>query len=103
MLDLVHEFGSGGPVGRVVAPVGVQETPVGGEDEIPAELEHVLPCLPAVRPPACEDKPQVSQDYTPVEEHRPAPAIQTEVAVGRPVGVAHRWQGERCGGYRLGP
>ena len=103
MLDLVKEFVCGGPVGRVVAPVSVQETPVGGEDEIPAKLEHFLPCLPAVRPPAGEDEPQVSQDYTPVEEHRPAPAIQTEVAVGHPAGIAHRRQGERCGGYRLGP
>lgn len=102
-LDLVHKFGRGGPVGRVVAPVGVQEAPVGGENEIPAELEHVFPGLPAVRPPAGKDQTQVSREHVPTEEHRPPPAIQAEVAVGRSVGVTHRRQGERCGGHCLGP
>jgi len=102
MLDLVEKVGRAGTVSRIIAPVGIQEMSVGREQKIATELEHVFPNLSAVRPPAVQDQAQVSREYTPPEEHRPPPAIKTEVAVGLTVGVTHRRQGKRSGGYCLG-
>lgn len=102
MLDLIDEVGRGGTVGRITASVSVQQVPVRRDDEISAELQHVLAGLPAVRPPAGGDEAEVPREYSPPEKHRPPPPVQAEVPVGRPLGVAHRRQRERCGGHRLG-
>ena len=103
MLDQIDEVGCGGTVGRIVAPVSVEEMPVRRDDEISAELQHVFPLRTAARTPAPQDEAEVSDDDAPAEKHRPAPAFQTEVAVGDPVGVAYRREGKRCGRYRFGP
>ena len=55
MLYPVDEVGRGGTVGRIDAPVCVQEMPVRREDEISPELQHVFPLRTAVWTPAGED------------------------------------------------
>ena len=102
MLDQIDEVGCGGTVGRIIASVSVQEVSVRRENEISAELQHVLSGLPTVWLPASEDESQVSHEHSPPEKHRPPPAFQPEVAVGRPAGVTHRRQRERCCRYRFG-
>jgi len=59
VLDLFHEVACGRAVGRVVATVGIHESPIGRKDKVSAELEHVSPGLSLVGPPAGEDEAKV--------------------------------------------
>ncbi len=90
-------------ISGVVAPMSVNKTLVGRNDEIAAELQHILPRFYGAGPPTSKDETQISNEHAPTKKHRPPPAIQAEVAVGGAVWVAHRRQTGSRGDNRLRP
>ncbi len=85
----MNDISNGRPVGWVVTSVGVEELSASGKDEVTAELEQVFSRFPTTWSPTGEDEPKVTQEHAPAEEHRPTPAIQTEVPVCNPGWITH--------------
>ena len=103
LLNSLDKLSRGRTVYRILAPVSVEKTPVCRENKIPAELEHVLPGLPATRAPAREDEAQIACEHAPAQKHQPASALQAEISVSRQLGIANRGQRERNRRYRRWP
>ena len=93
LLDLNDEGARSRAIGRIVTPVSVQNSPIGRQDKVTAELEHVFPSLASVGPPAGEDKAKVADKHATAEEHRPVSTVQSEVPIGSPFRVAYGGQG----------
>lgn len=54
LLELLDKLAGGWAIGRIVAAVRVHESPIGRENEVAAELQHVFPGLALVYNPSME-------------------------------------------------
>lgn len=101
LLELLDKLAGGWAIGRIVAAVRVHESPIGRENEVAAELQHVFPGLALVRTPAGDDETQVADQHAAAQEHGPLAAVESKVAVRGPIRIAHGRQRQRHGGHRL--